>query len=33
MSKTITAPLEWRNEKRKVKELVPYEFNPRILTE
>ena len=33
MSKTITAPLEWCNEKRKVKELVPYEFNPRILTE
>lgn len=26
-------PLEWHNEKRKVKELVPYEFNPRILTE
>lgn len=25
--------LVWRTEKRRVKELVPYEFNPRILTE
>ncbi|SDS12465.1 DNA modification methylase [Gillisia sp. Hel1_33_143] len=30
---TLLAPLEWHNEKRKVKDLVPYEFNPRILTE
>lgn len=29
----LLAPLEWHNEKRKVKDLVPYEFNPRILTE
>jgi ParB-like chromosome segregation protein Spo0J len=27
------APLEWYNEKRKVKDLVPFEFNPRKLTE
>lgn len=33
MSETMTAPLEWRTEKRKVKELVPYDYNPRILTE
>ena len=26
-------PLEWHNEKRLVKELVPYEFNPRVLSE
>jgi ParB-like chromosome segregation protein Spo0J len=32
-SKVLLAPLEWRNEKRKVKDLVPYEFNPRRLTE
>ena len=30
---TLLAPLEWHNEKRKVKDLVPYEYNPRILTE
>ena len=31
---TLTlAPLEWHNEKRKVKDLVPFEYNPRILTE
>jgi len=29
----LLPPLEWHNEKRKVKDLVPYEFNPRILTE
>jgi len=29
----LLEPLEWHNEKRKVKDLVPYEFNPRILTE
>lgn len=29
----LTAPLEWRTEKRKVKDLVPYEYNPRKLTE
>lgn len=26
-------PLEWHNEKRKVKDLVPFEFNPRNLSE
>ena len=25
-------PLEWHNEKRKVSELIPFEHNPRILT-
>jgi len=29
----VLQPLEWYNEKRKVKDLVPYEFNPRKLTE
>jgi DNA modification methylase len=29
----LNAPLEWRTEKRKVKDLVPYEYNPRTLTE
>lgn len=29
----LNTPLEWYTEKRKVKELVPYEYNPRILTE
>ncbi len=33
MSKMLLAPLEWHNEKRKVRDLVPYEYNPRILTE
>lgn len=28
----ILAPLEWYTEKRKVKDLIPYEYNPRILT-
>lgn len=30
---TGVQPLEWHNEKRKVKDLIPYEFNPRTLTE
>lgn len=29
----VLAPLEWHNERRKVKDLVPFEYNPRILTE
>lgn len=29
----LLAPLEWHNEKRKVKDLIPFEYNPRILTE
>jgi len=29
----LLAPLEWHNAKRKVKDLVPYEYNPRKLTE
>ncbi|MAF36467.1 DNA methylase [archaeon] len=33
MSETILAPLEWHNEQRTVKDLVPYEYNPRILTD
>ena len=33
MENKILSPLEWTNEKRKVKDLVPYEFNPRKLTE
>lgn len=32
-NKQILSPLEWYNEKRKVSELVPYEFNPRTITE
>lgn len=32
-TKTVLLPLVWHNEKRKVKELVPYEFNPRKLSE
>lgn len=31
MSDTVQ-PIEWHNEKRKVKDLVPYEFNPRKIT-
>ena len=31
-TETLLAPLEWHNEKRKVKDLVPYEYNPRVLT-
>lgn len=29
----LIAPLEWNTEKRKVKDLIPYEYNPRILSE
>lgn len=28
----LLPPLEWHTEQRKVKDLVPYEFNPRVLT-
>lgn len=31
MSKPI--PLEWTTEKRKVKDLIPYEFNPRSISD
>ncbi|WP_417365920.1 DNA modification methylase [Flavobacterium beibuense] len=33
MSNLLFAPLEWSTEKRKVKELIPYEYNPRRLTD
>ena len=33
MTKKLLSPLEWYTEKRKVSELVPYEFNPRSITE
>ena len=33
MSELLLAPLEWSTEKRKVKDLIPYEYNPRKLTE
>jgi len=33
MDKHILAPLEWSTEKRQVKDLIPYEYNPRRLTE
>lgn len=33
MNNEILAPLEWSTVKRKVKDLVPYEYNPRRLTE
>lgn len=33
MSDLLLAPLEWTTEKRKVKDLIPYEYNPRILSE
>lgn len=33
MDELILAPLEWSTVKRQVKELVPYEYNPRRLTE
>lgn len=29
---SVLAPLEWRTEKRKVKDLIPYEYNPRKLS-
>lgn len=32
MSDLLTAPLEWQTEKRKVKDLVPYNYNPRKIT-
>lgn len=32
MNETILAPLEWHTEKRRVCDLIPYEYNPRILT-
>ena len=32
MSEQLIAPLEWYNEKRKVKDLVPYDYNPRKIT-
>ena len=33
MNNEILAPLEWSTVKRKVKDLVPYEYNPRRLTD
>nr|WP_315245148.1 DNA modification methylase [uncultured Flavobacterium sp.] len=33
MSDLLLAPLEWSTEKRKVKDLIPYEYNPRKLSE
>lgn len=33
MSDTVLAPLEWSTEKRQVKSLIPYEYNPRRLTD
>lgn len=33
MNDLLLAPLEWSTEKRKVKDLIPFEYNPRILTE
>ncbi|MBJ6109444.1 DNA modification methylase [Hymenobacter sp. BT523] len=33
MSEVDLTPLEWHNAKRQVRELVPYEYNPRILEE
>lgn len=32
MSDLLTAPLEWHTEQRKVKDLVPYGYNPRKIT-
>ena len=32
MSDILLAPLEWHTEKRKVKDLVPYNYNPRKIT-
>lgn len=31
MNKTLLAPLEWYTDKRKIKDLIPYEYNPRIV--
>jgi DNA modification methylase len=33
MSNLLLAPLEWSTEKRRVKDLIPYEYNPRKLSE
>lgn len=33
MNDLLLAPLEWSTEKRKVKDLIPYEYNPRKLSE
>jgi DNA modification methylase len=33
MNDLLLAPLEWSTEKRRVKDLIPYEYNPRKLTE
>jgi DNA modification methylase len=33
MSELLLAPLEWSTEKRRVKDLIPYEYNPRKLSE
>lgn len=33
MNEFLLAPLEWSTEKRRVSDLIPYEYNPRKLTE
>lgn len=33
MSNKLLAPLEWTTVKRKVKDLIPYEYNPRTITD
>ncbi|MFW0737589.1 DNA modification methylase [Flavobacterium sp. T12S277] len=33
MNDLLLAPLQWSTEKRKVKDLIPYEYNPRKLSE
>jgi DNA modification methylase len=33
MNELLLAPLEWSTEKRKVSDLIPYEYNPRKLSE
>lgn len=33
MNDLLLAPLEWSTEKRKVSDLIPYEYNPRKLSE
>jgi len=33
MNDLLLAPLEWSTEKRRVKDLIPYEYNPRKLSE
>jgi DNA modification methylase len=32
MNDALLAPLEWHTEQRRVRDLIPYEYNPRILT-